>query len=91
MPHAGLQSAFDALFPKGQQWYWRADFVDTIPDAAVDVHPTVRVGSADLAVDHAPLPDQRGGPHVGPGDTAWAYRDATWGSVIAGIDPDPRT
>ena len=26
---------------------------------------------------------------VGPSDTAWSYRDANWGSVIAGVDPDP--
>ena len=44
MPHAALQGAFDALFPKGQQWYWRADFVNDIPDAAVDIHQ--RFGSA---------------------------------------------
>ena len=89
MPHAALQSAFDALFPKGQQWYWRADFVDTIPDAAVDVHQ--QFGSSlptwQSTMHLYPI---NGAVHdVGPGDTAWAYRDATWGSVIAGIDPDP--
>jgi len=26
---------------------------------------------------------------VGKQDTAWSYRDATWGEVIVGIDPDP--
>ena len=26
---------------------------------------------------------------VGSTDTAWSYRDATWGSVFAGVDPDP--
>jgi hypothetical protein len=26
---------------------------------------------------------------VGRNDTAWCYREAVWGSVIAGIDPDP--
>jgi hypothetical protein len=26
---------------------------------------------------------------VGLTETAWAYRDATWGSVFAGVDPDP--
>ena len=25
----------------------------------------------------------------GSSDTAWGYRDATWGSVFAGVDPDP--
>ena len=33
-----LQSAFDALYPKGLQWYWRGDFVRTVPDEAVAVH-----------------------------------------------------
>jgi hypothetical protein len=26
---------------------------------------------------------------VDPADTAWAYRDANWGSVFAGVDHDP--
>ena len=26
---------------------------------------------------------------VGSTDTPWSYRDATWGSVFAGVDPDP--
>jgi hypothetical protein len=26
---------------------------------------------------------------VGPGETTWNCRDATWSMVIAGIDPDP--
>ena len=26
---------------------------------------------------------------VGAEETAWAYRDAKWGMVIAGVDPDP--
>ena len=26
---------------------------------------------------------------VGPSDTAWSYRDANWGAVFAGVDPDP--
>ena len=38
MPHPALQGAFDGLYPKGDQWYWRADFVKEIPDEAVEVH-----------------------------------------------------
>jgi hypothetical protein len=26
---------------------------------------------------------------VGPDETAWGHRDATWSMVIAGVDPDP--
>ena len=35
MPHAMLQGAFDGIYTPGDQWYWRADFVDEIPDEAV--------------------------------------------------------
>ena len=38
MPHPALQSAFDGVYPQGDQWYWRADFVKEIPDEAVEIH-----------------------------------------------------
>jgi FAD/FMN-containing dehydrogenase len=89
MPHPMLQSAFDELYPKGDQWYWRADFVKEIPDAAVEEHQ--RFG--------AELPTWKSTMHLYPidgaahdpssEDTAWSYRDANWGSVFAGVDSDP--
>jgi hypothetical protein len=33
-----LQGMFDPIYPAGMQWYWKADFVNDIPDAAIDVH-----------------------------------------------------
>ena len=89
MPHAGLQGAFDALYPKGQQWYWRADFVNTVPDPAVDIHQ--RFGSA-LPTFQSTMhlyPIDGAAHDVGADDTAWAYRDATWGSVFAGVGAEP--
>ena len=89
MPHSALQGAFDGLYPPGDQWYWRADFVEKIPDEAVAIH--ARFGAA--------LPTMKSTMHlypidgavhdVGSADTAWGYRNATWGSVFAGVDPDP--
>ncbi len=38
MPYPAVQSMFDGLYPKGMQWYWRGDFVKTLPDAAIDAH-----------------------------------------------------
>ena len=35
MPFPVLNSMFDALYPTGLQWYWRADFINDIPDEAV--------------------------------------------------------
>jgi FAD/FMN-containing dehydrogenase len=89
MPHPDLQSAFDGVYPPGDQWYWRADFVKEIPDEAVEIH--ARFG--------AEMPTWKSGMHLYPidgaahdldsSDTAWSYRDARWGSVIVGVDPDP--
>ncbi len=89
MPHAALQGAFDGLYPAGDQWYWRADFVDEIPDEALAIH--ARFGAA--------LPTWKSTMHAYPidgavhdvaaEDTAWAYRNSTWGNVYAGVDPDP--
>ena len=89
MPHSAFQQAFDALYPKGQQWYWRADFVNDIPDAAVDAHQ--RFGSklpTFLSTMHL-YPIDGAAHDVAPGDTAWSYRDATWGSVFAGVGAEP--
>jgi FAD/FMN-containing dehydrogenase len=89
VPHSAMQSAFDGVYPAHQQWYWRADFVNTIPDAAVEIHE--RFGSAlptwPSTMHLYPID---GAVHdVGSADTAWAYRDATWGSVFAGVSGDP--
>jgi FAD/FMN-containing dehydrogenase len=89
MPHAAMQSAFDALYPKGHQWYWRADFVNEIPDEAVEIHQ--RFGAqlpSDLSTMHL-YPIDGAAHDVAPADTPWSYRDATWGAVYAGVDPDP--
>jgi hypothetical protein len=89
MPFNILQSAFDALYPAGLQWYWRADFFDEISDAAIDVH--VKYGE-QLPTGHSTMhlyPIDGATARV-PGDaTAFAYRDGGWAGVIVGVDPDP--
>ncbi|MGA8144907.1 MAG: FAD-binding oxidoreductase [Candidatus Acidiferrales bacterium] len=89
IPHPALQSMFDGLYPPGHQWYWKADFVRTLPDEAIALH-----------VKHAAkLPTMQSTMHLYPingaasrvknGATPWCYRDATWAEVIVGVDPDP--
>ena len=90
IPHPALQSMFDALYPPGLQWYWKADFVNELSDEAIDDLHRARPTPADAAIDHAPLSDRtaRRGAWA-QDDTAWSYRDATWAEVIVGVDPDP--
>jgi FAD/FMN-containing dehydrogenase len=89
MPFPALQSAFDGLYPRGDQWYWRADFVDEVPDEAVRLH--ARYGAAlpsGQSLMHL-YPIDGAAHDVASTDTAWSYRDAKWATVYAGVDPDP--
>ena len=89
MPHPALQGAFDGVYPRGDQWYWRADFVKEIPDEAVQIH--ARYG-AEMPTPQSTMhlyPIDGAVHDVDSSDTAWSYRDAGWGSVFAGVDPDP--
>jgi FAD/FMN-containing dehydrogenase len=87
--HPALNSMFDGIYPAGDQWYWKADFVTEIPDEAVDIH-----------VQYAEqLPTGKSTMHLYPIDgvagrvpkdaTAWNYRDAKWAMVMVGVSPDP--
>ncbi len=89
MPHAALQGAFDGLYPPGDQWYWRADFVDEIPDEAVQVHAKFGAAMPTMKSTMHSYPIDGAVHDVAAEDTAWAYRNSTWGSVFAGVDPDP--
>jgi FAD/FMN-containing dehydrogenase len=88
MPYPGVQSMFDGLYPKGMQWYWRGDFVKTLPDAAIEAHLAQAAKTpSELSLMHL-YPIDGAVHRVAKGDTAWNCRDATWSMVIAGIDPD---
>jgi FAD/FMN-containing dehydrogenase len=89
MPYPALQSMFDALYPPGLQWYWKADFVNDLSDDAIRLH--VKHGSmlpTPLSSMHM-YPINGAAHKVGGDATAWSYRDATWAEVIVGVDPDP--
>jgi hypothetical protein len=88
MPHAMLQGAFDGLYPPGDEWYWRADFVREIPDEAVELHAKFGSQLASMKSTMHMYPIDGAAHDVATSDTAWAYRDANWGSVFAGVDPD---
>jgi FAD/FMN-containing dehydrogenase len=89
MPFPALQAAFDALYPPGDQWYWRSDFIETLPDAAIAEHlsfaeklPTWKSSMHLYPVDGA-------ASRVASDATAWSYRNARWSEVIVGVDSDP--
>jgi FAD/FMN-containing dehydrogenase len=89
VPHPGIQSAFDELYAAGDQWYWRADFVKEIPDEAVEIHAKFGAEMPTWKSTMHLYPIDGAAHDVGPADTAWSYRDANYGAVFAGVDPDP--
>ena len=89
MPYNMLTSAFDALYPAGLQWYWRADFFKEITDEAIEIH---RDFGERLPTGHSTMhlyPIDGAAARVPSSATAFAYRDGGWAGVIVGVDPDP--
>lgn len=88
VPYPAFNSMFDALYPPGLQWYWRADFFTEISDEAIAVHEEFGTTPTMHSTMHM-YPVDGAAHRVGPDETAFAYRDATWSGVIVGVDPDP--
>ncbi|HEX8995217.1 MAG TPA: FAD-binding oxidoreductase [Ktedonobacterales bacterium] len=89
IPFPALQSMFDALYPAGLQWYWKADFFNELSDKAIDLHAKY---GAQLPTMHSTMhiyPINGAAHRPASGDTAFSFRDATFAEVIVGVDPDP--
>jgi FAD/FMN-containing dehydrogenase len=87
--HPALNSMFDGLYPAGDQWYWKADFVREIPDEAVDLHVTFAEQLPTWKSTMHLYPIDGAAGRVAKDATAWNYRDAKWGMVIVGVSSDP--
>ena len=89
MPFPAMQGLFDPLLPPGLQWYWRGEYVHELTDAAIEEHIAQ---SSDMvgALTMVHLYPIDGAVHrVGPTETAWNERSATWTMVIVAVDADP--
>jgi FAD/FMN-containing dehydrogenase len=89
MPFSMLNSAFNALYPPGLQWYWRADFFEEITDEAIETHLKY---AAQLPTGHSTMhlyPIDGATSRVPEDATPFAYRNGGWAGVIVGVDPDP--
>jgi FAD/FMN-containing dehydrogenase len=89
MPFPALNSAFDALLPPGLQHYWKATFASELTDGAVAAHllhgPKVPVVNSTVHI----YPINGACNRVAADATAFAYREARFATVIAGMWPDP--
>ncbi|MBK3516055.1 FAD-binding oxidoreductase [Carboxylicivirga marina] len=89
MPYPSVQTLFDAMMPRGMQWYWRADFFNELGPEVLAAH---RKFGADIPTPLSQMhlyPLSGAGSRPAADDTPWAYRDAKYAGVIVGVDPDP--
>ena len=91
MPYPALNSAFDALVPPGCSTTGRRTSSRSSPTTAIDAYLMYgsRVPVVNSTMHIYPI---NGAVHRVPADdTAFAYRDANFATVIAGMWPDPAT
>ncbi|WLR48114.1 FAD-binding oxidoreductase [Halobacillus litoralis] len=85
MPYKHLQSSFDAANPDGGRYYWKSQFLKSIPDDALDtiLDYSFKAPGAFTATFLEPM----GGAinRIGKSDTAYPHRDAMYNlGVCAG-------
>jgi FAD/FMN-containing dehydrogenase len=89
MPYPTLNALFDPLLPAGLQHYWKAAFATDLTDGAIKAHlefgPKVPVVNSTMHI----YPINGAAGRVASDATAFAYRDAKFATVIAGMWPDP--
>ncbi len=89
VPYLQVQSAGDAVFPRGRRYYWKAQFLREITDAAIDA--LVEAYAAAPSVTALAVLQQVGGAiaRVPATDTAYAARDAAYDCFPIAIWDDP--
>jgi FAD/FMN-containing dehydrogenase len=89
VPFPALQSAFDPLIPAGSRMYWRAHFLDDLPAGAAAECRRFGESSPTWVSQTHIYPIDGAAARVANGDTAWAWRDATYAQVFVGVDAGP--
>jgi len=90
MPYPALNSAFDDLYPSGLRHYWKASFVKELTDEAIDAHVEHGSRVPEMTSTMHIYPINGACQRVAPDATAFAYRDANFATVIAGMWPDEK-
>jgi FAD/FMN-containing dehydrogenase len=89
LPLPAWNAGFDGVYPPGDQWYWRGDYFAEIPDEAIEAHVEFGKRKPTWKSTMHLYPSDGAASRVAPDATPWAYRDAKWTGVFAGVDPDP--
>jgi len=88
IPMPALNGMFDALYPAGMQWYWKAHYINELSDECIQTN--IKYGSQTPTMHSTThLYPIDGAVHdIASEDTAWANRGARWSQVIVGVSPE---
>ena len=89
LPYPALNGAFDALYPKGLRAYWKGAFLKDLPDPAIAAHVEHGSQVPEVTCTMHMYPINGACHRVGANETAFAYRDATYGMVFLAGWTDP--
>ncbi len=89
LPYPALNEAFDALYPKGMRHYWKANFLTSLPDAAIEQYVRHGARVPDVSATMHLYPVNGACHRVGADETAFAYRDVTFAQIIVAAWQDP--
>ncbi|WP_201766408.1 FAD-binding oxidoreductase [Litchfieldella anticariensis] len=89
MPYPVINTLFDELLPAGLYHYWKGRFTRHLSNEAIDVH--IDYGARIPCPQSATLlfPIDGACQRVAPDATAFAYRDASFATVLGPSWPDP--
>jgi FAD/FMN-containing dehydrogenase len=89
VPYLQIQSAGDAVFPRGRRYYWKAQFMRELTDAAIDA--LIEVYAAAPSLDALLVLQQVGGAisRVPKHATAYVHRDALYDCFPVAIWDNP--
>ena len=82
MPYPAMNSGFDALYPKGIRAYWKGNFVKEVSDELINQHLIYGPKVPEVSATMHMYPINGACHRVDPDETAFAYRDATFATVI---------
>ncbi len=89
VPYPALQGMFDPIYPAGDQWYWKADFMTDLNDdmIALYVKYAAQLPTPQSTMHLYPI---NGAVHrVGKNETAFNFREANFAEVMVGVDHNP--
>jgi UDP-N-acetylenolpyruvoylglucosamine reductase len=89
MPYPAVNSAFDALYPKGIRAYWKGNFVKEVSDELIEQHLVYGPKVPEVSATMHMYPINGACHRVGADETAFAYRDANFATVILDSWTDP--